>query len=217
MDDLRKTAEGIYAQVSEPEFWGSWLLEDVRRGVDDIAWHRTNDWGVEEDVFKEGLAETMDWSGDAIKQIEWLLSIIHPDDPDQRHTFSKMLTKPVRRKPEDFGEYAQWVSQDYIDDQMHWAYAQKQGSGRRPTNEGRNFLKHWTRFVAEFTGQEVSMKSRYGEGVDPTFEETLKDMSPTQRLAFLTARTLYPDLKREDVTEIAKSGKNTPWWVDPNE
>lgn len=248
MDDLRKTAEDIYAQVSEPEFWGSWLLSDMRRGVDEEIDELTGrprmDWnykaldigsgeknapttrdhhGISLRVLpwergpvdtkahgkvdpkenpKEVLFDMMDWKEEAIEQIEWLLSIIHGSP--EMHTFSEMLT-------EDPGQPA---------DATYWAYAQKKGSGRRPKHEGRNFLKHWMRFVNDHIGVlsvHPKMGSLRGGGGKPTTEKAIREMDPKMRLAFLTARTMFPDLDHDDMREIRReNGDNRPWWYDPN-
>ncbi len=249
MDDLRKTAEDIYAQVSEPEFWSRkefrfggpefWaatLLQEIRTGWQqetgsfnpDPSLQETGvnagivpmseDPAIELEVRQEIAAEQAFNPQDAIEQIEWLLSIM--DD------FKVMLTAPVHFKPEDVDKYSQWVTQDYINDQLYWDFAAAQGRGSGSKNEGRTFLKHWLRFIYYHFGQiqspfRIGKKDqgslmRTGEG-KPSEDQVLKGMNTAMRLGFLTAKTKYPNLDNTDVTQVVKdNSSNTPFWIDPN-
>ncbi|NSX56310.1 hypothetical protein [Parasulfitobacter algicola] len=233
-------AEEIFAKIPEPEFWAAPLLQEIRTGwqqetgafnpdpsLQDTGVNAgivpmSEDPAIELSIRQEIAAEQAFDPKDAIEQIEWLLSIIHGSEG--MHTFSEMLTKPVRRKPEDFGEYAQWVTQDYIEDQMSWEFAAAQGRGSGSKDEGRTFLKHWLRFIYHHFGQrpfriggkDRGSLMRTGEG-EPSDDQVLEGMNPAMRLGFWTAKTKYPGLSHRDVTQVIKdNSKNTPFWIDPN-
>jgi len=139
-------AENIFAKIPEPEFWAAPLLQEIRTGWQqetgafnpDPALQDTGinagivpmseDPALELSIRQEVAAEQALDRKDAIKQIEWLLSIMTD--------FHRMLK-------EDPG---------HPDDDMYWAFAQNQGSGRRSDNEGRAFLKHWLRFICDHFG-----------------------------------------------------------------
>ncbi len=103
------------------------------------------------------------------------------------------------------------------------------GSARPSTKPHRVFLKCWFRFVADFCGDEVRWRSQqdgYSEkagghklvGDEAKFEA----FNDCGKLAFLTAKVVYPELNFDDVREVMKnrirSGANLyDYSVDPNE
>lgn len=218
-------AEEIFAKIPEPEFWGSWLLSDMRRGVDDIDWN----WSALDIKSGEKNAPTMqDDHGISIRVSPWergltdtrLFGQIDPKENRKELLFEKMdwsadAIEQIKFLLSIIPRFREMLTED-PNQGDYWAYAKPQRQGSKSEIDAVSFLKPWLRFITDHTGHGPAMGSLRGRGT-PSPEKVLRAMNPAMRLGFLTACTMFPDMDHKHVAQAQKDTKSDKgWWVDPN-